>query len=208
MLEARQLACVRGDRPLFRGIAFTLERGKALRVAGANGAGKTSLLRMLCGLVLPAAGDVLWQGEDIRKLREDYHRQLLYIGHASALKDDLTATENLIVCAALAGTHLSRPTAHHALRQIGLDAREDLPAKLLSQGQRRRVALARLLVEPGPPLWILDEPFNALDRRATQLLGELLSARVREGGILVLTTHQEATIPSLPVQLVDLDRPC
>lgn len=208
MLQARELACVRGERTLFSALTFTLQAGHALRVAGANGTGKTSLLRMLCGLTQPAGGDVLWQGESIRKQREEYHHQISYIGHASALKDDLTAVENLTLSAALGGLKIGDGEAREALRHIGLDGQEDLPARALSQGQRRRAVLARLLIVPGAPLWILDEPFTALDRQAVQQLCDAMARHLEMGGMLVLTTHQEAPISGHPMQLIDLDGRC
>lgn len=210
MLEAEQLVCLRGDRLLFDRLAFRLEQGEALRVAGANGVGKTSLLRMLCGLMAPAGGDILWRGASIRRLREEYHRQLIYVGHASAIKDDLTAAENLLTAAALAGLDVSESEARQALQRIGLGHREDLPAKVLSQGQRRRVVLARLLLSARAPLWILDEPFTALDRAATAQLCDTIASHLAAGGLLVMTTHQEVSIAGNTMRIIDLDsmHPC
>lgn len=205
MLESRDLACVRGDRPLFEGVNFTLAPGSALHVVGANGSGKTSLLRLLCGLSAPAQGDVLWEGEKIRSLREDFFRQLVYIGHAPAVKDDLSAVENLVTSATLAGVDVAREQACAALERVGLGGREDLPTKVLSQGQRRRVALARLLLAVRMPLWLLDEPFTALDRRAVNDLRQTIDAHVDAHGMVVYTTHQDVDLAPGKTQRLDLD---
>jgi len=194
-LEAAGLACVRGDRPLFSGLDFSLLPGEALYVTGANGAGKTSLLRMVCGLSAPADGEIRWQGESIFALREEFFRHLLYLGHAAALKDELTAVENLVVGATLAGHAVDVLTAQAALAEIGLKGREDLPARVLSQGQRRRVNLARLLLPGAPRLWVLDEPFNALDVKAVAQLAAIIGGHLAEGGMVVYTTHQEVSFP-------------
>lgn len=205
MLQARELACVRGDRPLFQGVNFTLQEGAALHVAGANGAGKTSLLRLLCGLSAPAAGDVLWRGENIRSLREEFYRRLVYLGHAAAVKDDLSAAENLVTSATLSGVDVTPAQARDALGRIGLAGREDLPTKVLSQGQRRRVGLARLLVASRVPLWVLDEPFTALDRRAVASLRQTIDDHVHGGGMVVYTTHQDVELAEGKTQRLDLD---
>lgn len=206
MLEAEALGCVRGDRPLFRNVAFRLEAGRALHVAGSNGAGKTSLLRMLCGLSAPSEGEILWNRQKIRSLREEYFRELIYIGHASAVKDDLTAVENLVTAVTVSGLDVAEEDARGALERIGLATREDLPAKVLSQGQRRRVVLARLLLGLRTPLWVLDEPFTALDRRAVGELQQTMENHLQAGGMLIYTTHQEVPIAAGVTERLDLDR--
>jgi heme exporter protein A len=194
MLEGIGLECVRGERTLFRDLSFGLEQGALLRVAGENGSGKTSLLRIVCGLTPPAAGELRWQGENIRSLREDYWKELVYIGHANALKDDLTAEENLRIGCRLAGLTTSREQTVDALERFGVGRCAKLPARVLSQGQRRRVALARLAVSAELPLWVLDEPFTALDVAAVDNLQGLVGEHLNRGGAVMLTTHQEVGI--------------
>jgi len=167
--------------------------GQLLRVAGANGAGKTSLLRMLCGLLAPAQGQVLWQGQSVHKAREEFHRQLIYIGHGAALKDDLSPLENLQVGMRLGGAAPDRTSLLQALADAGLRGREHVPSRILSQGQRRRAALARLPLGQAA-LWVLDEPFNALDSAATAWLLTLIESHLRRGGLVVLTSHQAVTL--------------
>ncbi|MGQ0752321.1 MAG: cytochrome c biogenesis heme-transporting ATPase CcmA [Betaproteobacteria bacterium] len=204
MLEASELTCVRGERRLFENLAFTLEPGTLLRIAGANGSGKTSLLRIICGLAMPAHGEVRWQGQTIRKLREEYHRRLVYIGHLPAVKDDLTAAENVDVSCALSGARASADERRRALERLGLSRYADLPARHLSQGQRRRVALARLVASTGSTLWVLDEPFTALDASAVALVVQLITAHLARGGIVVITSHQEVAVSAVVTCIVDL----
>ena len=193
MLHGINLACVRGDRELFRDVNFSLEAGGLMQVRGPNGSGKTSLLRMLCGLSNPAAGEIRWNDTSIRAMDGEYYAAMTYIGHLSGTKDDLTVIENLCISSALAGFEIGIDQAKEALSYIGLRGREALPVKVLSQGQRRRVALARLLVCK-TPLWILDEPLVALDVLAVKLIQELLERHLQEGGMVVMTTHQEIDI--------------
>lgn len=193
MLKAIELTCERGGRALFRGLGFELRAGELLRIAGENGTGKTSLLRILCGLLEPAAGEVRWRDEPIRSLREDYARELVYLGHAPAVKDELTPAENLQVTCRLAGLAVSMQDIQSALGRFGLSGR-DVPTKKLSQGQRRRAALARLVLSDSVPLWLLDEPFSALDAAAARLTEELIAAHAARGGSAIYTTHQEAGI--------------
>jgi heme exporter protein A len=199
MLELKGVGCVRGERTLFSAISFTLDRSTLLRVSGENGAGKTSLLRIICGLMLPADGEVLWEGENVRALREEYWRNLVYVGHVNALKDDLTPVENLEIGAALAGRTVDRQGARKALDAFDLGHCAPLPVRVLSQGQRRRVALARLILSSAAPLWVLDEPFTALDARAVQFMQRLVGDHVTAGGAVILTTHQDVSI-DVPVQ--------
>jgi heme exporter protein A len=205
MLEARRLECTRGERRLFSELSFTLGRGQLLRVAGANGSGKTSLLRIMCGLLAPSAGELRWRGRPIRAEREEYSRNLVFIGHLNALKDDLTALENLQIAAALGGMPAAAKRVLAGLDRFGVAHCAELPTKILSQGQRRRVALARLALSPAVPLWILDEPFSALDAGAVVELERLLAAHLASGGMVVLTTHQEVQVVAHAVLRVDLD---
>ena len=204
MLEGIDVECVRGDRTLFRGLSFTVAPGELLRVAGENGSGKTSLLRIVCGLSPPVAGEVRWHGESIRRLREDYWKDLAYVGHANALKDDLTAHENLRIGCGIAGLPVSQEQTLQALASFGVRGCADLPARVLSQGQRRRVGLSKLTVSRSRPLWVLDEPFAALDKAAVEHLQELIAAHLAGGGAVVLTTHQEVEIAAGAIRRLDL----
>ena len=195
MLEADNLECVRGERRLFAGLTFRLEAGELLHLQGRNGSGKTSLLRMLIGLLPPESGEIRWQGEAIRTLADDFRGELCYLGHLNAIKEELTPLENLLAAARLAGEELSEDDALDALEQVGLAGREDLACKYLSQGQKRRSALARLVNEKRP-LWILDEPFVALDLAAVDWLAGIISAHLQRGGLAVMTTHQLVDIPA------------
>ena len=205
LLELQDITCSRGERQLFSGLSARLGPSQWLRVQGNNGAGKTSLLRMVCGLLLPTRGAVLWRGEPITRLREEFSRELLYLGHAAALKNDLSAIENLQCASALGGHIPGTDSAAAALEAAGLGAQLDLPARVLSQGQRRRVALARLALPEPAPLWVLDEPFNALDTTACAWLTSLLNRHLKRGGLAVLTSHQsvalDASLPPLVLAL-------
>jgi heme exporter protein A len=193
-LQGYQLACARGERHLFTDINFEVHAGDALRIAGPNGTGKTSMLRLLCGLAYPAAGEVRWQGKNVRNVREDYCKELIYLGHANGVKDDLAAWENVTIGATLSGHPVTREDAWNALDQLGLDEVGHLPTRVLSQGQRKRVALARLWLPNAPKIWILDEPFTALDKDAVAQLCNKLDEHLSSGGMVIYTTHQEITL--------------
>lgn len=203
MLEASDLELERGGRRLFRGLSLALGAGELLRVAGANGSGKTTLIKILCGLLAPEAGEVRWQGQPIRLLREEFSRQLVYLGHAPAVKDELTAAENLSIACTLAGVTAAPEAVRAALEAYGLP-RGDVPVRRLSQGQRRRAALARLLLSAGAPLWLLDEPFTALDTNAARFTGELIAQHVARGGAAIYTTHQDAAISAAVARVIEL----
>ncbi len=204
-LQAHQLACTRGERQLFRDVSFDIKSGEALWLAGTNGSGKTSLLRMLCGLSLPAEGTVRWNGENIRTIRDEFNSKLIYIGHASGVKDDLLAWESIVIGATLSGKAVSRDDACHALVQMGLAQVAELPVRVLSQGQRKRVALARLQLGMDTPLWLLDEPFTALDQRSIADLCGTLNAHLANGGMVIYTTHQEVALTAGRTMRLDLD---
>ncbi|MDR1848750.1 MAG: cytochrome c biogenesis heme-transporting ATPase CcmA [Zoogloeaceae bacterium] len=195
MLEALQIECQRGDQRLFQGLNFCLNAGELLFLQGNNGAGKTSLLRMLCGLSEPVSGEIRWRGENIRRMNERFRGELCYLGHQNAIKEDLTPLENLMVSTRLHDETLDEDAALKALVEVGLSGRAELACRYLSQGQKRRVALARFAQEKRP-LWILDEPFVALDTQATRWLSQVIGAHVERGGLVVLTSHQAIDIPA------------
>ncbi len=174
-----------------------------MQVQGANGSGKTSLLRTLCGFIQPDEGQILWRGKRVRELGEDYFAELLYLGHLNAIKDELSALENLQMSAGLAGYTVSEKQAIAVLRRMGLQRREHLPVRVLSQGQRRRVALARLLTSDAH-LWILDEPLTALDVGAVGLMQELIGEHLSNGGMTIFTTHQPLQVAGVQMRQLAL----
>ncbi|HIP93958.1 MAG TPA: cytochrome c biogenesis heme-transporting ATPase CcmA [Leucothrix sp.] len=203
-LEVKNLQCIRGDRELFTDLSFTLETNQLMMLEGRNGSGKTTLLRALCGLYLADRGEILWKNETIKKQDEAYRRELLYLGHLNAIKPDLSVLENLKINSLLAGENIADTKLMDALDTIGLYAFEDFPSSQLSQGQKRRVALARLLVSEAK-LWILDEPFVALDVAAVELLQSIIAKHVDDGGMVILTTHQEVPLTSGKIKRLSLN---
>ena len=204
MLKVTQLACARGEQVLFREVGFCLEGGEMLAVLGNNGSGKTSLLRILSGLSLPVSGEVFWRGDLIGKQAENYRRELCYLGHANAVKEELTPLENLRVSARLVDKELDEKTALRALESIGLAGKEYLACRTLSQGQKRLVALARLVNERCA-LWILDEPFEALDAVAVNRVTGLIGTHLLQGGLVVMATHQVLDVVDATVRELQLD---
>lgn len=204
MLSVSALECVRGERRLFTGVNFELKPQTLLEVRGANGSGKTSLLRLLCGLLAPASGRIAWDGGDIHDAGEEYRAQIAYIGHLNAVKDELSGLENLLFSARIAGLVCDAAGAHKALHELGLSDFRHLPCKVLSQGQRRRVALARLHLSAARPLWILDEPFAALDSAACELVHARLESHLQQGGMVVLSTHHDMAISARSTQRLEL----
>jgi len=193
MLNAINLSCVRGDRTLFAGLDLCVGAGEWLHVRGGNGTGKTSLLRLLAGLSPPAAGEIRWNGSPVTDVAQEYRADLIYLGHQAGVKEDLTARENLELAGALDGCEPKQGDVTAALGRFGLKGREDLPVRFFSAGQKRRVLLARL-VSRRAKLWILDEPFTALDAGAVDMLGKLVGEHIAEGGMAVITSHQAVPI--------------
>jgi heme exporter protein A len=204
MLEASQIECVRGSRRLFRDLSFRLEARQALRVHGENGSGKTSLLRIVAGLSPAESGEITWKGSQIRALGEDFCRELLFIGHANGLKDDLTPVENLRHAQAISGGGTDGTALKDALGEQGLGVVADLPVKLLSQGQKRRVALGRLAFAADKPLWVLDEPFTALDAASVKRVAATIGEHLQRGGMVMFTTHQDVELPGASMRTLEL----
>ncbi len=201
-LEAANLECERGERVLFSGLSFTLPPGNLMLIEGPNGSGKTSLLRILCGLARPTHGEVRWCGSEIGRAHEQFRSELIYLGHNPGVKSDLTPYENLGVTRDLTCSRKDI-TLDEALEQVGLAGFEDVPARTLSAGQRRRVALARLLVADAS-LWVLDEPFTALDTRGVMLVERMLSRHLERGGLAVVSTHHPVTVAEVNIVRLEL----
>ena len=201
VLEASALACERDWRMLFENLELRLTAGDMLQISGPNGSGKTSLLRLLSGLMQPTAGEVLLHGKPLAQQKTELAHDLLWIGHAAGIKDLLTPVENLTWPCAL-HRQASNDAIWQALEAVGLRGFEDVPCHTLSAGQKRRVALARLYL-PGPSLWILDEPFTALDKQGVAQLERHLANHCEQGGLVVLTTHH--TLSHTPARYQDID---
>jgi heme exporter protein A len=193
VLSVSNLGCIRGERVLFKNLTFDLNSGKLLYVQGENGSGKTTLLRTLSGLSTPAVGEISWNKQITKTLAEDYYGQVLYIGHLAGIKEDLSAVENIQFSISLSGYTVDRDQAISALEALGIARCADLPTRVLSQGQKRRIALAQLWLQNNPlqmPLWILDEPFTALDSKMVTKLTQQIESYVNNGGMVVFTSHQ------------------
>ena len=193
MFSVSNLSCSRGGKRLFSGVSFTLQPGQWLHLEGDNGVGKTSLLRLACGLSALEDGEITWNLQAVVQNPEAFRADLAYLGHQLALKEDLTPLENLRADAAVAGRPLKPEDALKALAQLGLRGREHLPVRVLSQGQKRRTALARLLVSSAK-LWILDEPFVALDTAAQNALTQIINGHLAHQGMVLLTSHQAVSL--------------
>lgn len=207
-IDIIDLACERDERELFAGLSCRLQAGDVLQVAGPNGAGKTSLLRIMAGLMPASAGDIHYAGRSILggSGRDHWRRHLLFLGHATAVKATLSAEENLSWLCAL-DQPVGREAIWDALAAVGLRGYEDVPCRQMSAGQQRRVALARLRLQSAKPVWVLDEPFTALDKAAVQVLEQQILDFARDGGIAVLTTHHSLDHLS-EVRRLDLGRVC
>jgi heme exporter protein A len=199
VLQGENLSCIRDDRVLFSGLDFALKNRQALLLEGKNGSGKTSLLRILCGFREPDAGEVRWCGEPIGSVQ--YRCDMAYVGHLDGIKKELTVLENLTVSLALAKAGMHSIQA--ALARVQLAGFDDVPAQALSAGQKRRLSLARLLITHNS-LWILDEPFTALDKQGIALIEQLMTEQCDQGGMIVLTSHHDLNLPSVDVQRIRL----
>ena len=194
VLAAKSLACRRGRRLLFRALDLRLDAGSITWLRGTNGSGKTSLMRILAGLSAPAQGSITWDGLPLNQGDGAARRGIVYIGHANALKDDLSMLESVAFLGRLQGVDAASARALTALARLGLSARRDAPVHTLSQGQRRRGALARLALDDAPRTWLLDEPYDALDRDSAMLVSGLIEAHAARGGAVLLTGHQTVTL--------------
>lgn len=195
MLTATNIACRRGSRLLFNDLSFEVRTGELLRVMGHNGTGKTSLLRLLAGLAQPSQGEVRWQGRSIQQQAAEYRREMVFLGHASALEPELTPAENLQFFALTHLLNISPRDWDAALGAFSVSGFRDTPMGLLSFGQRRRVLLCRLRLK-GARLWLLDEPFSGLDYQSQAELTECLVEHCRAGGLIIMTSHQPISVPN------------
>ncbi len=205
MLQVQALACQRGDRMLFEGLNLDLAPGSVTWLRGRNGRGKTSLLRLLAGLSTPAAGEIHIAGRSVKQAGAAWRRHWAYVAHQNALKDDLSATEALHFLARLHGLPCSAGDLQQALRRMGIANRQHAPVRTLSQGQRRRVALARLALSRAAPLWLLDEPFDALDVDGITALNGLIAEHAQHGGCVLLTSHQPLGLQQPQPAVLDLE---
>ncbi|MEO6897271.1 MAG: cytochrome c biogenesis heme-transporting ATPase CcmA [Caldimonas sp.] len=200
-LEVRELVCSRGDRVLFAPTSFIAGAGDIVWMRGANGQGKTTLLRTLAGLAAPSSGTITWQRSD------DIAPRLVYLAHANALKEELTVRESLRFLLDLGGAPVDDDAADVALERFGLASRRDAFVRTLSQGQRRRVALARLAAQREALPWLLDEPFDALDAGGVDVLAALIAEHAKRGGSVVLTSHLPVPIAHPVPAVVHLHEP-
>jgi heme exporter protein A len=203
MLEVKNLFCERDERTLLGGLSFHINKGEVIQIEGQNGSGKTTLLRILCGLTEVYEGEVFWENQIIDEVRDTFYHSMLYVGHLTGVKAALTAEENLAWMCQL-DPLLNRMNIAEALEKVGLYGYEDVPCFTLSAGQQRRVGLARLYLS-NAPLWILDEPFTALDRKGVAEKEMLISKHIESGGSVILTTHHNLNIPGIKVRSINLD---
>ncbi len=201
-ITASGLECIRNDLTLFSNLEITVNAGEILQVDGANGSGKTSLLRIICGLAQPHAGNVFWNGSDINTLGADYLKEINYVGHNNGIKSELTPLENLNIAMALK-TETNNFTPLNVLEHMGIITLKDTPVAKLSSGQRRRVALARLLISQ-TSLWILDEPFTALDETGKDLVQKMIENHTENLGIVIVVTHENLRISENKIKKINL----
>jgi len=203
VLELQNLEAWRDDRCLYQALSFTLQSGQVAQVLGPNGVGKTTLLKQIAGLSSLMAGDIRWQTLSVAADRQRFQRDVLFLGHLAGIKSALTVAENLFILAACRGTSLSDDRLAMALSRVGLSGYDDTPVAQLSAGQKRRVALARLFTE-SPLLWLLDEPFTAIDQAGVRELEDWLADHAEQGGMVLLTTHHRLSMrcPVLPIELI------
>ena len=194
LLQVNDLECTRDDRLLFSGLSFAVSKGEVLQIEGSNGSGKTSLLRILCGLRVADDGVVNWRGSDITKEREDYYSNMVYIGHLTCIKAELTTLENIRSLLDTRSLSASDDEIIAGLTRVGLAAYDDVPSKALSSGQKRRVLLAFLLLSE-TILWILDEPLTALDVNGVALMEAMIIEHQQQGGSVIFTTHHGMKLP-------------
>ena len=204
MLEACSLTCSKRDRILFEGLSLVVSSGELLYLRGPNGAGKTTLLRILTGLSTPQTGCVKFEGHDIARYASEFHQQLIYVGHKGATNVSLSALDNLRFWLAQHNIPVEIHELYHVLPQLGLVGLEDVPVRLLSAGQQRRVALARLWLKPAK-VWLLDEPFTALDTKGIGLIERAMRAHVEKGGLVVTTSHQPLSPAAGEHRVYDLE---
>lgn len=203
VIEASELSCIRDDRILFESLSFRLQSAQVLLVEGENGCGKSSLLRILCGLRRPDSGEILWNSDPIEQLGINFHTHIAYVGHLNGIKLDLTVEENLEIAKSLG--HPSNRSVSDVTRQIDLEGYEETPTRSLSAGQRRRLALGRLLVTQNK-LWVLDEPFTALDKHGIKLFEDQICRYAANQGIVILSSHQDFDFNNLPIQRINLSQ--